>query len=288
VRDEGTSASIGAICQHVVANRAWGVVLVSVGTFVVGVLSTSVVGISHLLYAFAVPAGVLLGPVGAVGFAFGALCRDLLAGAPLSAAAVRAGGDVVFVAIGYAVWDWRSRPASDRRRSSALATYTVAVVVASLCSVAFLATGLALLGRAAFVTSLPILVTDRAVPALLLGPAVLYAATATVDVYSGPGRGNGPTTATILGVAVIALAWLVTGFALSIVRHDIAAFSSTRRNIAARLPDVFEPVFFAALGDLYVPFQMVGATVALFGIVILFVRDEYSVRTRGSVLTLDN
>jgi len=282
VRKDGPLASTGAIRRNLVASPAWGVVAVSIGTLTVGVLSTRVGGVSHLLYAFGVPAGVLFGPIGAVGFAFGTLCLDLLAGVPLSIAVVRATGAALFVVVGYATWDWRPRPTFDHRRLSALVTYTTAVTIASLCSVAFLATCFELLGRAAFVTSVPALASDHAVPALFVGPVVLYAGAYAVGVDPGQDRDGEPrpTTATILGVALIAFAWLVAWSALSLIHHDLATFSGTRRNVAALLPDILEPAFFTAFVEFYLPLQGVGAIMAVLGIATLFVRDEYSVRTR--------
>ncbi|MFB6151635.1 MAG: hypothetical protein ABEJ40_07505 [Haloarculaceae archaeon] len=268
---ESTGGTVG---RHVAADRAWTVVGVAVVTLVVGFLSARLLGLGRLVYAVAVPAGVLFGPAGAVGFAFGGLSRDLLAGVAVPVALVRAGSDALLAVVGYTVWGRRPIPTLDRPSSvpSGLAGYAVAVVVASLCGAAALASGLAVVGRTSFAASAPTLLTDRLVAGLALGAVVLVGVASTVDGLPDPDGGRRLPTGAVLGATTVALVWLAGGFAFSLVQADAAAFPGVRTFVTEVLPPVLEPVASAALSWLYRPLQALLALVALAAIGALVVR----------------
>jgi hypothetical protein len=270
------------ISRHVAAEWAWGVVIVALATLLVSVLAGRALGLAHLRYALAVPAGVLLGSAGVVGFALGGLCHSLLVGGPLLAGGAMATGDVMLVVLGYAVWDWQSPAGLRSSPVRALATYVAAVFVGTIGGVAIVSVSLEILGSATVVSILPVLLFDRLSAGLLAGLVVLFGLAAVTGSDPLGGHRDGPSTRTILGVLTVAAVWLVGIYTVSLIRRDVVAFPSTRASLLNAVPDPLGGVIAIVFGGLYRPLLVVTAILALSVMIWLFARSDYGLLSRGS------
>ena len=269
-----------AVGHHVVTGWAWGTVAVALATLLVSVLAGRALGLAHLRYALALPAGVLLGPAGAAGFAFGGLCQSLLRGGPLLATGATAAGDLILVVFGYAVWDWQSPAGPTAAPVRTLGTYVAAAIVGTVGGVAVAAVGLELLGRATVVSLVPPLVTDRLLALLVAGPVVIVDVAVLTGGDPRRGRRGGPETWTVLGVLFVSLTWLVGTYAASLVHRDVAAFPSTRASVLGALPGPLEEVGAVVFGDLYSPLLAISAVLAAGAVLALFAQSDYALMTR--------
>ena len=241
--------------RRVAGENVWVLVGVTVATLIVDAISARLLGTTTLSFALAIPAGVLFGPFGAVGFATGRLYHALIAGGTGPALVFLTVGDLCFVVVGYMFVGRRTVPIDDVRSFLRyLRTYAGAVLVASLCSAAFVASGLTLIERMHFVVAAQTFVTDRFFSGLVLGFVVLLLLSAGTTRHEVAWSGQ-LSSLTGLGVAFVAVSWLGLGSVLSLAHRDFTAFPAVKRAIADILPSVIEPVTFATLGPLYGPIQ---------------------------------
>lgn len=258
---------------HVTAKEAWGVVGTAAAIFVAGLLSGRVLGVGHLIYAFAIPLGILFGWVGALGFAVGSLLRDLTLGTAGPSSVVLLVGDLLLVAFGVAIWGGRALPARHDRTRELLVdlwAYESSAVIASLWSIAFVASGMTFLGGTAFGNGVAALALDRAVPVTLLGPFVLLALASAHDRRpANPHASFRPAGRTLIAVLLVAVAWVGGGLALDLVRRDVASLPGAGADLVAYIPDWFGPVALFAIGPLYPVVQMALAVIALVAGLVL-------------------
>jgi hypothetical protein len=257
------------------SRRAWSVVVISVVTASTAILSGSLFGAGHVVYAFAVPFGILFGNVGALGFALGGLFLDLITTRALPVVLVQFTSDGIFVLVGAAVWGSRPLPNLDHWRTlpAGIGTYLSAAFVAVACSVAwFLATG-PLLTTFSFVPAVPVLFTDRVVTLLVLGPLVLVAAAAMGGTHARVSHCSRRLIGRDLAVVALSSLWLGGAFVLGLVHHDVGSIPSARQQFAVYLPTVVEPVALAIVAELY---PVVQACLALlFGTLLVVVFDRW-------------
>lgn len=256
---------------RITSKQAWGVAALATGILVVGLLFGRLLGVAPLVYAVAIPLGILFGWVGAIGFAVGNLLRDLTLGTAGPSSVIRLVGDLLLVAIGVASWGVRAPPTHhDRPRAllGGLWAYAISAVVASLWSVAFVASGMTLVGGTAFGNSAAALVVDRAVPVTVFGPFVLLGLASVMGRRPAiPLPSFRPSGRTRIGVLVVGASWLGGGLALSLVRRDVASLPGAGVDFAAYLPDGVGPVALFVIGPLY---PVVLASLAVLALVAGF------------------
>jgi hypothetical protein len=206
-------------------------------------------------YGFALPLGVFLGPVGAVGVALGGAVEALLAGDVPAVAVARGLSDLLLVGLCYALWNGRvvARPADSARAvgGTLIAAAAVALVATAFGSTA-LATLRSLVGPYSVALAGPALLGDRLLPAIVVGPPLLVLVSGATRVgVAPPLRGPRVGPARLVAVGLVTVAWAGSAFTLSLLRGDIVAFDSTRATLAGALPSSLEPIVLGLLLDEY-------------------------------------
>lgn len=266
------------------ASRAWLVVSVAALTLGVDVVGAHV-GLPDLAYALAVPAAILVGVPGAVGFALGGLLAAAWSGSTVSVTVALLIGDLVLVALVLLGWLNGPVPRPGGRVPAALsraAGVLRVATVALLASVGVTAVGLDVVGAVPVAAAVPVMLADRA-PGVLAG-VVLVLATRRGGLAS-PKRGD-PTTAPGPAVRaaplVVALGWLLGALALGLVRQDLAALPGARAEFVATLPATVSPFALPLVGAYYHPVQVAAAVIAVATVTRLLAGQD----TRTAVRSL--
>lgn len=267
-------------------SRAWRVLGITIVTLLIGVVCGWVFSMPWLVYAVAVPLGIVYGLPAALGFALGGLFLTLFAGTAGSGTAAVFLGDLVLVGVAAGLWPERRPPEISVRFYAivtGLADYVLTAVVALVCATAITGVSGDLLGRMPVVTAVTVYLTHEGVAVLALGPVVIFVLGTLLGSPVGTvAQRPRPRLRTNVGVGVVAAGWLAGSSLLSLLRQDVMAIAGAKESFAALLPVTIAPYIMEALGPQYAVFQAGVAVVASLLIGALLIRDrkmqEYSVR----------
>jgi hypothetical protein len=230
--------------------------LVAAGlTATVQVVSTWLLLTPTLVDALAVPLGVLLGVPGAVGFGLGRAIVAVLAVDTTVATVVEIGLSVLFAVLAHLLWAGNRLPGPEATipdRVSAAWGVLLVAGVAFLLTVGTRALVSAFVGAAPFGVLVAVDLSERAVPAVVLGGGLLLCAAAVGfdDPTATPTGRRSPRSVLALGALVVG--WFAVGIALSLGRQEfVTAGVLDRQLLAASLPDVAHEAAFAVLGPFY-------------------------------------
>jgi len=187
---------------------------------------------------------------------------------------------VVLVAVGYLLWGQRSVPAiGDDRRDllAGTARYLLVGGVALLLAVGVEAVSTFPGDRAPFGVAVVLTLSERAVPTLLLGLAVLLALGTIGDRKRVPPPNETVTPVRLVGACLVLAFWLGAGSVLSAVRQDVAAGTGYSLGVVvAKAPAVLEPLVAHSLGAGYYTIQVSLAALAVSAVAWLALDDIQS------------
>jgi len=193
-------------------------------------------GVTSVRPANALPVvfGLLFGPAAAWGSAFGNLGSELVGGTLTAGSSFGFVGNFVFGLLSYKLWGnfgpLSSHTTPDFRGAVGrqLLEFLVVAVTVSAASAAIIAWGLDFLGFVPFSTLGPIIFLNNLIPALLLGPPLLYLLYPRLNerelVYPAllsDGAVDTPDSRrarlAAFGLVCVSVGWLVVGVVVSIV-----------------------------------------------------------------------
>lgn len=222
---------------------------VAVGVALALALAAPLVGVAAA-GALVVPLAALFGPLGVLGVGAGAATyHAVVAGTP-GTVAVAAVGYLAFAAVGAALWETvrREMPALVEGRRWPLA-FAGTVAVAALVYAATVGWAATLLSVGAFVSLVPTRAVETLLPAVLLGPPLLYAGARLLDrpVPTGPIPTARRRRFRVAVPALVTVGWVVGGLVLSTLTEDLGYVTDPAALPGPTLPGPLAEVVFAVL-----------------------------------------
>ena len=245
-------------------DRVQQILLIAIGIAALQLILTLVVAITEFTPAVVVPIAIVFGPAGLWGVAIGAVFAELALGG-VGVAPVARFVDVTITGIlGVALWRRLPRTLSRQRFWQVIAIIPVAVS-ASIIGGGVNGLVVGLIGGYGVAAILPALLVDRIWLAAVLSPLlVALLAQHTRPVIRPAGMSRWVALGVIVGVSVLAVAWILGTALFGLAHRDRLAFAYVGDALAAAIPAPVDAVALALTGAWAWTIYVLGAVLAGF------------------------